>query len=74
MSLHELFQEIFKACQSNDYSALTTEELHALIHKIEECQKLLYSEALFSKNEELDDLQTESLKVKHSITQSITWT
>ena len=64
MSLSDLYVEIFKKCQSNDYSSFAEEELSILIQSIEEALRLVDQEALFSINEELDDIATESLKVR----------
>jgi 5'-3' exonuclease len=64
MNLSDFFQEIYHKCSNGEYCCLKNEELLELTGKIEECQKMVYSESIFSKNEELDDVSTESLKVK----------
>jgi hypothetical protein len=62
VDLESLFEEIFKICQNNDYSSLKSDELYELIRKIEDSVRAVASEALFSNNEELDDISTETLK------------
>jgi hypothetical protein len=64
MNLSDTFQEINDKCSNGEYCCLKNEELLELAGKIEECQRLVYNESIFSKNEELDDVSTDSLKVK----------
>lgn len=60
--LHTKFTAIYGKLQKG-CSDLTQDELVATIALLEQCGEMISSEALFSKNEELDDVQTESLKV-----------
>lgn len=41
----------------------TQEKLKFILQEIEECCNIVTSQALFSKNEEVDDIPTSSLKV-----------
>lgn len=61
------FQTIFQRCKNNDYSSYKEEDLLRLIHEIEELLRVISQEGFFSKNEEFDDVSTESLKVKNNI-------
>ncbi len=58
------FDDIFAKVHQGDYSSFSPTELSSLITKTDLCINLVASEALFSKNEELDAIATESLKVR----------
>lgn len=56
-----IFSKLQKGCVE-----LSPEEIQRLIPCLESCMEMIVSEALFSKNEEVDDIPTESLKVRCS--------
>ncbi len=60
--LHILYTTIFGKLQKG-CSELPQEELIQINSTLEQCMEMISSESLFSKNEEIDDVQTESLKV-----------
>lgn len=49
---------------TDKYDSLPEDELLKLIDQIELCIDKVRQAALFSKNEELDDIQTETIKVR----------
>lgn len=63
-SLPTLFQDVYKLMVSSKYEELDEEKLSKLIDDIERCDALVRQEAIFSKNESMDDIHTENLKVK----------
>lgn len=64
-SLDQCFHRIFKSMK--DISAIEQSQIPIVLYQIEHCSNLVSREALFSKNEELDDIATESLKVSNEV-------
>lgn len=63
VSLSVLFQSIYQSMCSGQYEALEEEQIWTLVEKIDSCHNLVRQEALFSKNETLEDVHTETMKV-----------
>eukprot|EP01031_Cornospumella_fuschlensis_P030560 gene30560-36933_t len=62
VSLPALFQSIYIPMGNGGYESMEEEQVWALIDKIDACQNLVTKEALFSKNETLEDVHTETMK------------
>ncbi len=60
--LHIIYKQIFGQLQKG-CSDLSQEQLLALLPKLQQCMEMVSSEALFSRNEDMDDIPTESIKV-----------
>lgn len=62
--VHSSFRDIFAKLQEGDYSSFSADELDELLLALQSCMEMVDTEALFSTNEELDDIATESLKAR----------
>ncbi|RYH19508.1 hypothetical protein EON65_26040 [archaeon] len=63
VSLPVLFQSVYQPMSGGQYESMEEEQVWTLIEKIDTCHDLVRREALFSKNETLEDVHTESMKV-----------
>lgn len=63
-NLHLLFQRVHKTMETGANESLDEEAQQKLVEDIDQCDLLVRREALFSKNETLDDVHTGSLKVR----------
>lgn len=61
--LSPLFATVFVQLKDADYISLSQEKVITLLDQVLGCLELVRREALFSDNEEIDDIATESLKV-----------
>jgi hypothetical protein len=61
-----VFSSIFDALSEEDYSSFANEDLERKIDQLRECNEYVLSEALYSKNEEIDEIPTASLKVSYN--------
>lgn len=61
--LSTLFASVFLQLKDADYSSLSQERVITLLDQVLGCLELVRREVLFSDNEEIDDIATESLKV-----------
>lgn len=67
-SFHELFSALSLPSGGSgvaevDYSSISRERWVHWMRLIEFCREKVHTESIYSKNEELDDINTESLKV-----------
>ena len=65
--LSVVFAALFAELKDADYSSFSAERISSLLEQALACIDLVRREAIFSGNEELDDIQTESLKVCYDL-------